>query len=32
MQTTQGLYINGRWLEGEGREITAVNPATGETL
>ena len=30
--TRPGPYIGGRWIEGDGEEITVTNPATGEAL
>ena len=32
MKAYQKLYINGQWLEGSGREMTDINPYTGEEL
>lgn len=32
MQELPGLYINAEWQAGNGKAITSINPATGETL
>lgn len=32
MKAYDKLYINGRWVEGSGKEMTDVNPYTGEII
>ena len=32
MKAYQKLYINGQWVEGSGKEMTDINPYTGEIL
>lgn len=32
MQSAMDLYIDGKWIAGEGREMVSINPATGEKI
>ncbi|MDO6564808.1 succinylglutamate-semialdehyde dehydrogenase [Amphritea sp. 1_MG-2023] len=32
MQTPSSLFINGRWLQGQGQRLTSCNPASGQQL
>src|SRR5689334_22484256 len=32
MQAAENLYIDGKWVAGEGRDMVSINPATGEQL
>lgn len=32
MQKVQDLFINGEWVAGAGKELTSVNPATGDVI
>ncbi len=32
MQDATDLYVNGKWITGAGKEMSSVNPATGETI